>query len=344
MKGILLINLGSPDSASVKDVRSYLDEFLMDERVIDIPYWKRFLLIKGIILRSRPQKSAKSYQKIWWKEGSPLVVISERFAKKVADNTELPVALAMRYGSMPIEKGFQELADKGVDEILIVPLYPHHAMSSTETVKVKAEEIRKKNHPNIKTTVVPAFYNNPDYIRAMSNNIKTHLTGFDYDHILFSYHGLPERHIFNTDPTKKHCKLDKSCCETASIAHKTCYRHQCFETTKEIAKVLNLKAGTYSNSFQSRMLKDPWIKPYTDFEFDRLHKEEGKKKLVVITPAFVADCLETLEEIAIEGKRQFLETGGESYMHIPSMNDNDDWVTVMNKWIDDWASNNELMR
>ena len=341
MKGILLINLGSPDSPEVKDVRNYLDEFLMDERVIDIPHWKRFLLIKGIILRSRPKKSAAAYQKIWWKEGSPLVVISERFAKKVADNTELPVALAMRYGAMPIEKGFQELADKGVDDILIVPLYPHHAMSSTETVMVKAEEIRKKNHPNITTTVVPAFYNEPRYIKAMANNIKTHLDGFDYDHILFSYHGLPERHIFKTDTTKTHCKLDKSCCETKSIAHKTCYRHQCFETTKEIAKTLNLKAGTYSNSFQSRMLKDPWVQPYTDFEFDRLPQEDGKKKLAVITPAFVADCLETLEEIAIEGKKQFLAAGGTDYKHIPCMNDNDDWVGVMNSWIQDWEKSSQ---
>ncbi len=341
MKGVLLINLGSPDSTKTKDVRTYLDEFLMDERVIDIPYWKRWLLIKGIILNVRPKKSAAAYKKIWWKEGSPLVVISERFAKKVADNTEIPVALAMRYGSMTIKKGFQELADKGVDEILIVPLYPHYAMSSTETVLVKAEEIRKEFYPNIKTTEIPHFYNEPRYIKAMSDNIKNHLKDFEYDHILFSYHGIPERHIFKTDPTKKHCKLDKSCCEKPSIAHETCYRHQCFETTKEIVKALDLKEGTYSNSFQSRLLKDPWLKPYTDFEFDRIPKEEGKRKMAVVTPAFVSDCLETLEEIAMEGKEQFLEGGGTDYKHIPCMNDNDDWVKVMNTWIDEWAGNNE---
>lgn len=337
MKGVLLINLGSPDSTKTKDVRTYLDEFLMDERVIDIPYWKRWLLIKGIILNVRPKKSAAAYKKIWWKEGSPLVVISERFAKKVADNTEIPIALAMRYGSMTIKKGFDELAKKGVDEVLIVPLYPHFAMSSTETVLVKAEEIRKEFYPNIKTTEIPHFYNEPRYIKAMSDNIKNHLNGFDYDHILFSYHGIPERHIFKTDPTKKHCKLDKSCCEKPSIAHETCYRHQCFETTKEIVKALGLKEGTYSNSFQSRLLKDPWLKPYTDFEFDRIPKEEGKRKMAVVTPAFVADCLETLEEIAMEGKEQFLEGGGTDYKHIPCLNDNDDWVKVMNTWIDEWA-------
>ncbi|MFL0107925.1 ferrochelatase [Tenacibaculum maritimum] len=338
MKGILLINLGSPDSTQVKDVRKYLDEFLMDERVIDIPYWKRFLLIKGIILRTRPKKSAEAYKKIWWKEGSPLVVISERFTKKVANNTEMPVALAMRYGANNIEKGFKELVNKGVNDILIVPLYPHYAMSSTETVEVKAEEVRTKYYPHVKTEVLPSFYNHPDYIKVMSDNLKKNLEDFDYDHILFSYHGIPERHILKSDPTKQHCKIDGSCCETASVAHKTCYRHQCFETTKEIAKKLGLKESNYSNSFQSRLLKDPWLKPYTDFELERLPKEEGKKNLAVITPAFVADCLETLEEIAMEGKEEFMENGGETYKHIPCMNDNDDWVAVMNKWIDTWAA------
>lgn len=335
MKGILLVNLGSPDSTDTKDVRKYLDEFLMDERVIDIPYWKRFLLIKGIILNVRPKKSAAAYKKIWWEEGSPLVVISERFTNKVADKVDIPVALAMRYGSISIEKGFKELTDQGVDEVLLVPLYPHYAMSSYETVVVKAEQVIAKNHPNVSMDVLPVFYNEKDYIKAMSANIQKHLDGFDYDHILFSYHGIPERHILKSDTTQSHCKIDGSCCEVASEAHKTCYRHQCFETTKEIVKELNLKEGTYSNSFQSRLLKDPWLKPYTDFELEKF-PGEGKKKLAVITPAFVSDCLETLEEIAMEGKEEFLEAGGTDYKHVPCMNDNDDWVDVMVKWINNW--------
>jgi len=338
MKGVLLINLGSPDSTKVSDVRTYLDEFLMDERVIDIPYWKRWLLIKGIILNVRPKKSAAAYAKIWWKEGSPLVVISERFAKKVAANTKMPIALGMRYGSMSIEKGFKELADQGVDDVFIVPLYPHFAMSSTETVLVKAEEVRKKLYPNMKTSSIDSFYNEPLYIKAMCANIKKHLAGFEHDHILFSYHGIPERHILKSDPTKSHCKIDGSCCETASISHKTCYRHQCFETTKAIVKELGLKEGMYSNSFQSRLIKDPWLKPYNDWEFDKLQTEKNKKKLAVITPAFVSDCLETLEEIAMEGKEQLLKGGGTDYKHIPCMNDNDDWVEVMNTWIDAWEN------
>ncbi|HHC80457.1 MAG TPA: ferrochelatase, partial [Flavobacteriia bacterium] len=213
-KGVLLVNLGSPDSTKTKDVRKYLDEFLMDERVIDIPYWKRYLLIKGIILNTRPKKSAEAYKKIWWKEGSPLVVISKRFTQKVAEKLDIPVALGMRYGSMSIEKGIQELIHQGVKEILLIPLYPHYAMSSYETVIEKAKAINRKSFPTIKMEVLPVFYKNEAYIKAMSNNLKQHLQGFDYDHILFSYHGIPERHILKSDPTKSHCKLDDTCCNT----------------------------------------------------------------------------------------------------------------------------------
>ncbi|WP_445749183.1 ferrochelatase [Polaribacter sp.] len=337
MKGILLNNLGSPDSTKIKDVKTYLDEFLMDERVIDIDYWKRYLLIKGIILNFRPKKSAKAYKKIWWDEGSPLVVISERFTQKVKQKIDIPVELAMRYGSMSMEKGIKNLVDQGVSEIFLVPLYPHYAMSSYETVVVKAEEIIAEKYPNVILDVLPPFYNKPEYIKAMSDNIANHLKDFEYDHVLFSYHGIPERHIKKSDPTKSHCKIDGSCCERNSVAHHTCYRHQCFETTKAIAKELGLNETNHSNSFQSRLLKDPWLKPYTDFELEKF-PDLGKKKLAVVTPAFVSDCLETLEEIAMEGKEEFLEAGGTDYKHIPCMNDNDDWVDVMVSWINDWKS------
>ena len=186
---------------------------------------------------------------------------------------------------------------------------------------------------------MPPFYNKPDYIKAMSDNIAKNLKGFDYDHVLFSYHGIPERHIRKSDPTKSHCKLDGSCCERNSVAHYTCYRHQCFETTKGIAKHLGFDETNHSNSFQSRLLKDPWLKPYTDFELEKF-PEMGKKKVAVITPAFVSDCLETLEEIAMEGKEDFLEAGGTHYKHIPCMNDNADWVAVMVSWLNDWKTKN----
>lgn len=334
-KGVLLINLGSPDSTDVKDVRRYLDEFLMDERVIDIPYWKRYLLIKGIILNVRPKKSAAAYKKIWWEEGSPLIVISERFAEKVKKKTKLPVALGMRYGSMSIEKGLKELEQQGVTDIFLVPLYPHYAMSSYETVVEKAKELISNGFKGMTMDVLPPFYNDSDYIKVMSQHLKKELEGFDYDHILFSYHGIPERHIFKSDTTGSHCKLDGSCCEVASEAHKTCYRHQCFETTKGIVKELGLSQDKYRNSFQSRLLKDPWLRPYTDQELEAM-PEQGIKKLAVITPAFVADCLETLEEIAMEGKEDFLDSGGQDFRHVSCLNEDDAWVEVMVNWIEKW--------
>lgn len=341
MKGVLLVNLGSPDGPTAKEVKPYLDEFLMDERVIDVPNWLRNLLVRGIILQTRPKKSAKAYAKIWWEEGSPLVVISERFASKVRQQTDIPVALGMRYGSMSIKNALKELKDKGVSEILLVPLYPHYAMSSYETVVVKTMQEQQANYPDMRITTLPAFYKNPDYIKVLSEQILKGLENFDYDHILFSYHGIPERHIRKSDPTKFHCKIDGSCCQINSVAHNTCYRHQCYDTTELVKAELNLDEDKVSTSFQSRLAGDPWLKPYTDFEFERLAKA-GIKKLAVITPAFVSDCLETLEEIAMEGKEQFMEAGGEGYIHIPCLNESDSWVALMAEWINNWHSSETL--
>lgn len=336
-----MVNLGSPDSPTPKDVKPYLDEFLMDERVIDVPNWLRNIIVRGIILQTRPKKSAEAYQKIWWEEGSPLIVISERFTDKVKEQSEIPVALGMRYGSMTIKNALGELSEKGVDEVLLVPLYPHYAMSSYETVVVKTMEVKDEFFPKIKITTLPAFYNNKDYIEVLSESIAAGLKGFEYDHILFSYHGIPERHIRKSDPTKFHCKIDESCCKTNSVAHHTCYRHQCYEMTEKVKEYLGLSNDKVSLSFQSRLPNDPWLKPYTDFEFERFGKE-GIKRLAVITPAFVADCLETLEEIAMEGKHQFQEAGGEDYKHIPCLNDNEEWVNLMVKWIGDWQTKETL--
>jgi ferrochelatase len=340
-KGVLLVNLGSPDSPEPRDLKPYLDEFLMDERVIDVPLWLRNLIVRGIILRTRPKKSAKAYKKIWWEEGSPLIVISKRFRDKVQAKTTLPVALGMRYGSMTIKEGLASLREQGIEEILLVPLYPHYAMSSYETVVVKAMEVQKEYFPNLKITTLPAFYRSPEYIKVLSQSISERLKDFSYDHILFSYHGIPERHIRKSDPTKYHCQIDDRCCEINSVAHHSCYRHQCYDTTQRVMDELELQPEKVSSSFQSRLAGDPWLKPYTDYEFERLAKE-GKKKLVVITPAFVSDCLETLEEIAMEGKEQFEAAGGEQYMHIPCLNDKDYWVSLMAAWINQWQLSGEL--
>ena len=335
-KGVLLVNLGSPDSPDPKDVKTYLGEFLMDERVIDVPLWARNLLVKGIILNTRPKASAKAYKKIWWEEGSPLIVISERLQGKLQTQVDVPVALAMRYGSMTIKKGLQELVDKGVEEVLLFPLYPQFAMATTETITVLAEEIRKTDFPNLKIESVPAFYNKPDYISVLSDSIKHHLQDKPYQHLLFSYHGVPERHIRKSDITKSHCKIDGSCCATPSKAHEFCYRHQCKEVTRLVAEALQLEEGTYSTSFQSRLGFDPWLQPYTDRTIERLGKE-GIKNMAIVTPAFVSDCLETLEEIAMEGEEIFHEVGGKTFTTIPCLNDDKAFVDLLSNWIQNWV-------
>jgi protoporphyrin/coproporphyrin ferrochelatase len=335
-KGILLVNLGSPDSPNPKDVKKYLGEFLMDERVIDVPLWARNILVKGIILNTRPKASAAAYQKIWWDEGSPLIVLSERLKEKVQKHTNLPVELAMRYGSMTIKKGLQALADKGVEEVFLIPLYPQFAMATTETILVLAEDIRKEFFPQMTITDLPAFYNNPDYIDVLSKSISRHLEGKSYEHLLFSYHGVPERHIRKSDITKSHCKIDGSCCATPSAAHEFCYRHQCKEVTRLVAEKLQFKDNTYSTSFQSRLGFDPWLQPYTDRTIERLGKQ-GIKNMAIVTPAFVSDCLETLEEIAMEGEEIFHEMGGKEFTTVPCLNDDDEWVALLSKWINEWA-------
>lgn len=335
-KGVLLINLGSPDSTDPKDVKKYLDEFLMDPRVIDLPRWARTLLVRGIILNTRPKKSAEAYQKIWWDEGSPLIVISERLQNKVQENSDVPVGLAMRYGSMSIKKGLQQLVDQGVDKILLVPLYPQFAMATTETILVLAEELRKEYFSQVTFTNLPAFYNHSDYVEVLSKSINEKLVGLDYEHLLFSYHGVPERHIRKSDITKSHCKIDGSCCKTPSPVHQYCYRHQCYETTRLVAEKLNLKDGTYSTSFQSRLGFDPWLQPYTDRTIERMGKQ-GIKKMAIVTPAFVSDCLETLEEIAMEGEEIFHEVGGKEFTTIPCLNDRNDWAGLLADWIKNWV-------
>lgn len=326
-----MINLGSPDSTSVKDVKKYLDEFLMDERVIGKSYWFRWFLVKVIILNTRPKKSAKAYKKIWWKEGSPLIVLSRRLFEKVKKFVKIPVALAMRYGSISIKKGIKELYDSGVKEIVVLPLYPHYAMSSYETVVEKVKDEVKTNFPHLKIKTVKPFYKEKNYIDLLCNKIKATIDKIDYDHILFSYHGIPISHLKISDPTNSHCYKVKNCCSVHSKAHEFCYKHQVIETTEAVINKLKIDKNKYSNAFQSRLPNEAWLKPYTDDELVRLAKE-GKKRLVIVTPAFVTDCLETLEEIAMEGKEEFLEAGGESYHYVPCLNDDDDWAALISKW------------
>ena len=342
MKGVLLVNLGSPDSTETNDVRDYLGEFLMDERVIDLPKWFRTFLVKGIILKTRPKKSAKAYRKIWWKEGSPLIVLSERLQEKVQKKVSIPVALAMRYGKSSIHDGLKKLAEQGVTEVFLVPLYPQFAMATTETILVLAEQLREKHFSHMEFTSLPAFYNHPDYIRVLGNSIQEALQGKKWEHILFSYHGVPNRHIRKSDITQSHCKMDGKCCFTDSPAHTYCYRHQCEMTTIKVAEYLELKEGSYSTSFQSRVsILGSWLKPYTDKTVEAFAKN-GTKELAIATPAFISDCLETLEEIGMEAAEDFEDNGGKHLHVIPCINDREDWVNVLSRWIGQWAHNESV--
>ena len=331
-KGIVLVNLGTPDKPEKKEVKSYLREFLMDKNVIDIPYFSRLLLVRGIILNTRPKKSAEAYRKIWTDRGSPLLFHSEDLLKKVQSRVENPVELAMRYNKPSIKTAINNLIAKDCDEILFFPLYPQYAMSTTLTVQEKVEtEIKKIGNP-IPFSFVPPFYNDEDYIGLLSGSIKDELNKVDYDHILFSYHGVPVRQIEKTDPTGLHCYKVENCCEIDSPAHEFCYRHQSFVISKKVADKLGLNHDQYSSSFQSRLGKTEWIQPYTEDTLVNLAKK-GVKKLLVVTPSFVADCLETIEEIGMEGKATFKDNGGEEYGLVSCLNSSSEWADLISKWV-----------
>jgi ferrochelatase len=341
-RAILLLNLGSPDSTATKDVHRYLMEFLMDKRVIDYPYLFRRILVGGIIVPFRAAKSAGAYQTIWTKEGSPLIVLTRQLQEALQGQTNVPVEMAMRYGNPSMEAACGRLLQKmpGVEEVIAIPLYPHYAMASYETAVEYAQEIHRENKYPFRLTFIKPFYNESHYLRALSESMRPYLVQ-EYDHILFSYHGVPARHIKKTDPTRSHCLQSSTCCETASPAHATCYRHQCFTTTREIVRLLGIPEGKYSNSFQSRLGKG-WLEPFTDIRLEEMPKE-GIKKLLILCPAFVSDCLETLEEIAIRGKESFLNAGGEAYTMIPCLNSNPLWVEALTAWVGDVTAGDNSM-
>lgn len=337
------MNLGSPDSTSVKDVKRYLDEFLMDERVIDKPWLLRNLLVRGIIVPFRAPKSAEAYKSIWTEKGSPLIVISKQLEKALQKEIAEPVAIAMRYGNPSPKAAYNELLQKHPDleEVILVPLYPHYAMSSYETAVAYAKKQHKEGKYGFRLTTIKPYYDNEEYIEALCASIQPYLES-TYDHILFSYHGVPERHIYKGDITGQHCLKVPNCCEVPSAAHQFCYRHQCLATTKIVAGRLNIPEDKWSMTFQSRLGRDPWLQPYTAARLEELPKE-GVKKLLVVCPAFVSDCLETLEEIAEEGKESFLHAGGETFEMIPCLNVHPLWVSALVKWIKEYAAGSREM-
>jgi ferrochelatase len=337
-RAVLLVNLGSPDSTSIADVRRYLREFLGDERVLDMSAAARWLLLEGIILRTRPKKSAHAYAQIWTDEGSPLIVISQSVRDKLATTlgADTPVYLAMRYGNPSIASVIAQIAADGVDELLLFPQYPHYAMSSWETVVAKVYEEAARLAPGVRIEMVQPFFADPDYIDALHAVTAPYLEK-DYDHLLFSYHGIPERHLRKADSSKAHCMTVPDCCATCSPVQSTCYRAQVLATTRALVSRAGIPPEKFSVSFQSRLAGEPWLTPFTDHEFERLPKS-GKKKLLVICAAFVADCLETLEEIRGEGRDTFMAAGGESFEQIPCLNDQPPYIDFLARRVRNWLA------
>ena len=339
---VLLLNLGSPDSPSVPDVKRYLREFLGDERVIDKPdsAFLRSILVNGIIIPSRAKNSAHAYSTVWTAEGSPLIVISKHTQAKLQERVTLPVSLAMNYGNPSISSALTELAQRGVNRLLLFPQYPHYAMSSWETVVAKVRQEAARLAPAMKIECVAPYYADADYIAALVESARPYLAQ-PHDHLLFSYHSIPARHLTKADSSHAHCQVVADCCNTCSPAHATCYKAQVTRTTQEFARVAGLDPARWSIAFQSRLANEPWLEPYTDFEYKRL-AGEGRKRLLVITPAFVTDCLETLEEIRVRGAEDFAAAGGTSFVHIPCLNDQPMWINFLEQRVRRWVETGRL--
>ncbi|HRJ46415.1 MAG TPA: ferrochelatase [Opitutaceae bacterium] len=328
-RAVLLVNLGSPDSTAVPDVRRYLREFLGDERVLDVPAALRWALLEGIILRTRPKKSAHAYAEIWTEAGSPLIVTSRSVQQKLAAalGPDTPVYLAMRYGHPSVASVVAQIAADGIAELLLFPQYPHYAMSSWETVVVRVMEEVARQAPRLRVTTVQPFYADADYIAAL-HAVSAPFLAQPHDHVLFSYHGIPERHLRKADSSRAHCTMVADCCATCSPAHATCYKAQCLATTRALVAKTGIPAEKHSVSFQSRLAGEPWLSPFTDHELVRLPKA-GVKNLLILCPAFTTDCLETLEEIQGEGRETFLAAGGENFQQIPCLNDHPAFIDFL---------------
>lgn len=336
--GLLLVNLGTPASTAVKDVRSYLGEFLTDPYVIDLPTPLRQIVVRAFILPFRPARSAEAYAKIWDAAGpgtgSPLLHHSETLAQAVADELkDVPCELAMRYGNPSLATAIERLTGRGVTTVKLLCLYPQHADSTRLTT---IEAVRAKLPAGMSLEVLPPFYEDAGYLEVQAELIRRHLPQH-WDQLLFSYHGLPERHLTQADPTGSHCLASADCCEVASAAHATCYRHQARVTSRRLSELLGLDTAQWSISYQSRLGRLPWLAPYTDQVLERL-PAEGVRHLAVACPAFVADNLETLEEIGMAGRRLFMDAGGETFTLIPCLNDDARWVDVIARWHTDGVS------
>lgn len=329
--GLMLLNLGTPDSTQTRDVRRYLREFLSDPRVIDISPVGRALLLNLIILPFRPAKSAEAYRKIWTDRGSPLLFhgldLRDKVAAALGDNVQ--VEFAMRYQNPSVASALARFRESGIDRIMVFPLFPQYSAAAfgSAVEKVYAEADKAWNVPTIQ--VVPPFYDHPAFIEACAEQARPVLADMEPDRIVMSFHGLPERHVIKSDTSGgRHCLQSKVCCDRIVAANRNCYRAQSFATARAIAAAVEIPSDRYEVAFQSRLGRSPWIKPYTDLRLNEL-AEQGVKRVAVLSPSFVADCLETLEEIGIRAVADFKAHGGEELRLIPSLNSTDVWVEAV---------------
>jgi ferrochelatase len=327
-KNILLINLGSPKSLDKKDVKDYLREFLSDDLVIDLPKILQQFILRCFILPFRPAQAKEAYELIWEEEGSPLIINTQKIANALAKKTGWNVDIAMRYQEPSIENVIEKYKENNVEELTVISLYPHNAMSTTLSTELAVKEVVRRIYPDLKLSFVEPFYDNPLYIEALSESIKPYLK--DIDKLVFSYHGIPMRHIKKSDISGSHCIGENSCCNIDNISSRNCYRSNTFTTSKLTAQYLKLKSSEWMMTFQSRVsiISPNWLKPYTDIELDNL-PPKGVERVGVVCPSFVADCLETLEEIDMRARETFEEAGGETFKYIPCLNDDKKFISVL---------------
>ncbi len=330
-RGVILLNTGSPDSPDVQHVRQYLREFLMDARVMDVPWLLRALIVNFAVLPFRARFSAAAYAKIWTPNGSPLVTTCRRVQGLLEDRLGLPVELGMRYGKPSIASALERLLGHNIDELVAVPLFPHYAISSYETAVARMRELIQEMAPTLSMRVQPPFYDHPAYIGALVATAEPELRR-GFDHLLFSFHGLPERHIRKADPSKKQCLVRSDCCEIDGPATPTCYRAQCVRTMKAFVAKAGLGECSFSFAFQSRFGPGRWLQPET-FDTIKHLGHQGCKRLVVICPSFVVDCLETLEEIGVRAKELYQNAGGGEFVMVPCLNDHPAWLDALTQML-----------
>ena len=325
--GVLLINLGSPKELTKKSVRKYLKVFLSDDYVLDLPKILQQIILRVFILPFRPKNTLEAYELIWTPEGSPLIISTESIAKKLSSKTGWDVDYAMRYEDPSIENALLNFKSKGIYKIIVISLYPHNAMATTITTEIETRIVANKLSEDFELVFTKPFFDNEIYINAISKTIKPHIEKASFDKIVFSYHGIPKRQAKKTDETGEHCFSDSNCCEIAGDGSKDCYRSHTRIASDLTAKKLGLSDDQWEVAYQSR-LGPGWLTPFTDKRLAEL-PEEGKKNIAVLCPSFISDCLETLEEIDIRGRKTFFDAGGKNMTYIPCLNDSEDTINLL---------------